>query len=165
MCDWCTEGVLPEPNDDARRIRRRRRPATQGQLALRRPAECERTRPGRSEEPPLWAVTVTLGGDPVEPAEARAALERLSLERPFIVSARYDAARAEVRYWDECEDAAEATRLALRMWSDHERSAGLPAWRVIGLEVHDRETARKHWARTERAAVRVLGEIRPFDGE
>src|SRR4051812_5985715 len=76
VCDWCTEGVLSEPDDDARRVRRRRHPVSRGQLALRHSADCDRPRPGRSEEPPLWAVTVTLGGEAVTPAEARAALER-----------------------------------------------------------------------------------------
>jgi hypothetical protein len=111
----------------------------------------------------LWFVTVTLAGDPMEPALCRAALERLALERPFVVSARYSADRAEVRYWDECEDAAVATTQALRMWSDHEVSAGLPAWRVVGLEVHDRASARDHWERTDRPRVQVLGEVRPLD--
>jgi hypothetical protein len=115
-------------------------------------------------DPTLWFVTVTLGGDPLEPGEIRAALERLSLERPFVVSARYGAARAEVRYWDECDDVTVAVDQALRMWSDHVESARLPAWRVVGLEVLDRETARLQWdGAADRRRVQVLGEIRPFD--
>ena len=94
--------------------------------------------------------------------KGRSKLRRSSAAR---VSAGYAGTRAEVRYWDESMDVEGAVVQALRMWSDHERSAALPAWRVVGLEVHDRETARTHWARTDRAAVRVLGEIRPFDAE
>lgn len=120
-------------------------------------------RPSDGEDPTLWFVTVTLGGDPLEPTETRAALERLSIERPFVVSARYGAARAEVRYWDECDDVAVAVGQALRMWSDHKASARLPAWRVVGLEVLDRETARRQWDASDRPRVQVLGEIRPFD--
>ena len=117
--------------------------------------------------PALWFVTVTLGGDRVSEDVARAALERLSLERPFIVSVRYDTERAEIRYWDECDAADEAVEQAMRMWSDHQFSAGLPAWRVVGLEVHDRDTARQRWERNDgdRPYVAVLGEIRPFDAE
>ena len=120
-------------------------------------------RPDDGTDPTLWFVTVTLGGEPCEPTETRAALERLSIERPFVVSARYGAARAEVRYWDECEDVAVAVDQALRMWSDHVESAGLPPWRVVGLEVLDRETARLQWDGADRRRVQVLGEIRPFD--
>ena len=119
--------------------------------------------PAVADEPPLWFVTVTVGGDPVEPEEAREALERLSLERPFVVSARYDASRAEVCYWDECEDVQGAITQALRMWSDHSVTAALPDWQVIGLEAVDRDTARWHTAREHEPHVRVLGEIRPFD--
>jgi hypothetical protein len=114
-------------------------------------------------DPTLWFVTVTLGGDPLEPTETRAALERLSIERPFVVSARYAAARAEVRYWDEGEDVSVAIAQALRMWSDHAESAKLPKWRVVGLEVLDRETARLQWDGADRRRVQVLGEIRPFE--
>lgn len=120
-------------------------------------------KPTDGSDPTLWFVTVTLGGHALEPTETRAALERLSIERPFVVSARYGATRAEVRYWDECDDVAVAVEQALRMWSDHVESARLPAWRVVGLEVLDRETARLQWDGADRRRVQVLGEIRPFD--
>ena len=146
--------MLPEPGDDA----------APDDPMLRIPMT-RRTgpRPADGDDPTLWFVTVTLGGDPLEPTETRAALERLSIERPFVVSARYGASRAEVRYWDECDDVAVAIDQALRMWSDHARSARLPAWRVVGLEVIDRETARLQWDGADRRRVQVLGEIRPFD--
>jgi hypothetical protein len=150
---WSTIPVLPHSGDDA--VAGCSRRAALGSTS-RPPAE-------NGDDATLWFVTVTLAGDPIEAALARAALERLALERPFIVSARYAEDRAEVRYWDECTDAAEATAQALRMWSDHEVSAGLPAWRVVGLEVHDRLSARDHWERTDRPRVQVLGEVRPLD--
>lgn len=79
------------------------------------------------------------------------------------MSARYGSRRAEVRYWDECDDAAGAVAQALRMWADHETSARLPAWRVVGLEVYDRDSARMHVDRPDHPRVQVLGEIRPFE--
>lgn len=146
--------MLPEPGDDDAIVD-----------AFLRVPMTRRTgpRPADGSDPTLWFVTVTLGGDPLEPTETKAALERLSIERPFVVSARYAAGRAEVRYWDECEDVSVAIDQALRMWSDHEESARLPRWRVVGLEVLDRETARLQWDGADRRRVQVLGEIRPFD--
>lgn len=127
-------------------------------LAARRP-------PGTEASPPLWFVTVTLGGDEVPECQVAEALERLSMEHPFIVSARYDRCRAELRYWDECDSAAGAVGQAMRMWSDAETTACLPRWSVVGLEVHDRDTVKARWDRNEadRPHVAVLGEIRPFD--
>jgi hypothetical protein len=153
---WSTGAVPPTRGDDAAAGCSRRRAALDGQVAVPR-----LTTP--DDDATLWFVTVTLAGDAVELSLVRAALERLAVERPFVVSARYGAGRAEVRYWDECDDAEVATAQALRMWSDHEVSAGLPAWRVVGLEVHDRASVHLHWERTDRPRVEVLGEVRPFD--
>lgn len=113
-------------------------------------------------EPVLWYVTVTVAGPATSPCDVRTALERLSEERPFLVSARYAADRAEVVYWDESDDVTVAAAQALRMWHDHLASAQLPDWRVVGLEVLDRVTARLRRDRCE-DRVRVLGEIRPYD--
>jgi hypothetical protein len=111
----------------------------------------------------MWHVTVTVGGERTDPREVRAALERLSLERPFLLTARYAADRAEVRYWEEARDIDDAAALALRLWGEHRATAGLPPWRVIGLEVIDRQT----WQR--RVGTRALGhtltpagEVSPF---
>jgi hypothetical protein len=86
----------------------------------------------------MWHVTLTVVGDEVDPAEVRAALERLTHEQPFLLSARYAADRAELRYWEEARDLEDAAALALRLWGEHRRTAELPAWRVAGLEVVDR---------------------------
>jgi hypothetical protein len=118
----------------------------------------------RVEEPALWFVTVTVGGDRVRANSVREGLERLSLEQPFLVSAGYASSRAEVRYWDESVDVEGAVSQAMRLWSDHEVSAGLPAWRVVGLEVVDRDTARRRWSTEPNLQVVGLGEIRPMDG-
>jgi hypothetical protein len=114
-------------------------------------------------EPVLWYVTVTVAGPATSRSDVREALERLSLERPFVVSARFAEDRAEVVYWDESDDVAVAAAQALRMWHDHHASAKLPDWRVVGLEVLDRVTARLRRDRFDEPQIRVLGEIRPYD--
>jgi hypothetical protein len=101
-------------------------------------------RPDRSTpvdcEPRLWHVTVTVAGERQESGSVRAALVRLLGERPFIHSARYDDDRAELRYWEESPDMVDAASLALRLWKEHQTSADLPDWEVVGLEVVDKDT-------------------------
>ncbi len=122
-------------------------------------------RHGRKPEPALWYVTVTVSGPRMDTSEVRAALERLSVEQPFLVSAGYASSRAEIRYWDESVDVEGALAQALRLWSEHERSAKLPPWRVVGLEVVDRDTARRRWeGGVPVQPVGPLGEIRALDG-
>jgi len=116
------------------------------------------------DEPALWFVTITVSGDRMSPEAVREGLERLSMEQPFLVSAGYAGSRAEVRYWDESTDVEGAVSQALRLWADHELSAGLPHWRVVGLEVVDRDTARRRWNSETAPSVMALGEIRPMDG-
>ena len=88
----------------------------------------------------LWFVTVTVAGEVVEAQTIRAGLERLSHEHPFLLSGRYAADRAEVRYWEEGPDAQSVLDLAVSLWGEHRASAGLPDWEVVGVEVIDRET-------------------------
>lgn len=90
-------------------------------------------------ENPLWHVTLTLAGDPVPAEQLTAALNRLVEERPFMLSVRYALDRVELRFWDEAEDVDDAAAIALRLWSEHRGTTGLPRWRVVGLEVLDRE--------------------------
>jgi len=93
-----------------------------------------------TNEGQLWHVTVTVGGESQDPSKTHAALERLHRELPFIHSLRYAERRAEVRYWEESPDMVDAASLALRLWTEHRRSADLPDWRIVGLEVVDKET-------------------------
>lgn len=123
-----------------------------------RPASAQR------EEPALWFVTVTVSGARVPADTVREGLERLSLEQPFLVSAGYASSRAEIRYWDESIDLEGAVSLALTLWREHEVSAGLPPWKVVGLEVVDRDTARRRWSTEVNLSVAGLGEIRPMEG-
>lgn len=80
-------------------------------------------------------MAITLSGEPVEPMLVRAALLRLSEERPFLESMRFSGERAEIQFWDEGESMLDVASLALRLWSEHRDSAGLPRWEVVGLEV------------------------------
>ncbi|MGL4173625.1 MAG: hypothetical protein ACRCTR_06075 [Actinomycetota bacterium] len=89
---------------------------------------------------PLWHVTLTVSGKRVDSGVIRTGLEQLVSERPFMVSVRYASDRAEVRYWDEAENVDDVAALALRLWGDHRASCGLPLWRVVGIEVVDRDT-------------------------
>ena len=91
----------------------------------------------------LWNVTLTVGGAPEDPDAVRAALERLAAEQPFLVSGRYSADCAELRYWEEAETCGDACALALRVWGEHRGSARLPAWQVVGLEVVDRQVSER----------------------
>jgi hypothetical protein len=110
----------------------------------------------------MWHVTLTVGGDPVEADQIRGGLERLTHERPFMLSARYAPDRAEVRYWEEARDVDDAAALALRLWGEHRLTAGLPSWRVTGLEVVDRATFQRRAMDSPAPALVPAGGVRPF---
>ena len=112
--------------------------------------------------PPMWHVTLTVVGAERDPADVRSALGRLTHERPFLLSVRYAADRAEVRYWEEARDLEDAAALALRLWGEHRGSAGLPPWRVAGLEVVDRATFQRRAMDSPAPALVPAGGIRPF---
>lgn len=114
------------------------------------------------EARPMWHVTLTVVGEPIDAADVRAALERLTHERPFLLSARYAADRAELRYWEEARDLEDAAALALRLWGEHRASADLPAWRVAGLEVVDRVTFQRRAMDSPAPALVPAGGVRPF---
>ena len=84
-----------------------------------------------------WHICLTVGGAAWPTDRLRIALQRLSRERPFLMSGRYAADRVEISYWEEAADCAEAAALALRLWDDHRESAELPDWGVLGLEISE----------------------------
>jgi hypothetical protein len=108
----------------------------------------------------FWHVTLTVAGLDVGEPEIRDGLERLSHEHPFLLSGRYGAGRAEVRYWEEAPDAGTVTALALRLWADHRDSSGLPDWDVVGVEVVDRATFHSR-GRVPLTPVSLVG-VAPF---
>lgn len=110
-----------------------------------------------------WHVTLTLSGETWEQDAVRAALYRLLDERPFLQSCTYASDTAEIRYWDQAETLQDAAAMALRLWGEHRRSADLPPWAVIGLEVVDRPTMhRREAGGLPRSTVASVGEIRPL---
>ena len=110
----------------------------------------------------MWHVVLHVAGEPVPVPELRQALERLAHERPFLLTARYAEDRAEVRYWDEAERLEDAAAMALRLWGEHRSTAGLPTWRVVGLEVLDRETFRQRGNADPVGGLVEAGSVRPF---
>lgn len=114
-------------------------------------------------EPLMWHVTLTVAGDPVSSESIKAALERLSEQHPFLLAGRFAIDRAEVRYWEQADDADTAVSLALHLWNEHLDSAGLPPWEVVGVEVVDRETfhRRGRWV-AERPGLMAAGRVVPF---
>ena len=90
----------------------------------------------------LWHVTVTVAGPAMEPLIVRGALQRLTVERPFLSSLRFAADRAEISYWDEGGSIVDVGSLALRLWIEHRDSARLPDWKVVGLEIVEQELRR-----------------------
>jgi hypothetical protein len=114
------------------------------------------------EPRPMWHVTLTVVGEAVPVRQIRGALERLTHEQPFLLSARYAPDRAELRYWEEARDLEDAAALALRLWGEHRTTADLPQWRVVGLEVVDRGTFQQRAMDTPAPALVPAGGVRPF---
>ena len=111
----------------------------------------------------MWYVTLTVAGDPIPDGDIREGLEQLAHERPFLLTGRYAPDRAEVRYWEEAPCLEDAAALALRLWSEHRGTAGLPHWEIVGLEVLEREVFHLR-GRTGEIDVRLAraGAVRPF---
>jgi hypothetical protein len=111
----------------------------------------------------MWHITLTVAGDSVPEPEIQQALERLSDEHPFLLSGRYAADRAEVRYWEEASDVASAIRMAVLLWDEHIVSARLPRWRVVGVEVVDRDTFHRRGRNIhEQPGLVGTGRVTPF---
>lgn len=106
----------------------------------------------------MWHVTVTVSGAPEDAQTVREALERLNVEHPFLLEARYSPERAEICYWEEAQDMDTAAKAATTMWSDNVVTARLPSWEVIGLQVLDRAT----YVRREPLRAVSGGRIVPF---
>ncbi|MFI8106310.1 hypothetical protein [Streptomyces sp. NPDC086023] len=95
---------------------------------------------GPAEVSRLWHVTLSVSGAPAPLAEVRRGLEQLAHDHPFLLTSRYAADHAEIRYWEEARDLHDAAAVALRLWGEHRSSAKLPPWEIVGLEVIDRAT-------------------------
>ena len=111
----------------------------------------------------MWHVTITVAGEAIPAGNIRGGLEQLAHERPFLLTGRYAADRAEVRYWEEAPCLEDAAALALRLWGEHKGTAGLPSWEIVGLEILERELFHLRGINGE-ADVRLAptGAVRPF---
>lgn len=122
-----------------------------------------RTSVGQPLEHAMWHVTLTLAGEPVDSADIKNALERLSGEHPFLLSGRFSQERAEVRYWEEAPSVAEASAMALSLWSEHQSSAHLPQWKVVGVEIVDQDTFHRRGRYVhEQPGLVGTGRVLPF---
>ncbi len=110
-------------------------------------------------EPRLWHLTLTFAGSPVDPARLAASLLALVEGEP-LATVRYGTGRVEISYWDEADDLDDAASLGLALWAEHRRSADLPDWRPVGLEVVDRDTLRARGQRVPRPSS--PGTLRPL---
>ncbi|MFE2037992.1 hypothetical protein ACFXBB_33120 [Streptomyces scopuliridis] len=88
----------------------------------------------------LWHITLSVSGAEAPLPEVRRGLEQLAHDHPFLLTSRYAHDHAEIRYWEEARDLHDAAAVALRLWGEHRSSAKLPPWKIVGLEVIDRET-------------------------
>lgn len=126
----------------------------------------ERQTPGPGEEDDadasgLWHITLSVAGPALTRSEVRHALEQLAHEHPFLMTSRYAADHAEIRYWEEARDLQDAAAVALRLWGEYRSSAGLPPWNVVGLEIVDRRTYRQRLAEGYAPPPAALS-VRPF---
>ncbi|MFJ6215210.1 hypothetical protein ACIQGZ_18035 [Streptomyces sp. NPDC092296] len=127
-------------------------------------AECRRQGdPAAVPDPDrLWHVVLSVAGRSVPLGELRSGLEQLAQDHPFLLTARYAADHAEVRYWEQARDLHDAAAMALRLWGEHRASAGLPAWEIVGLEVVDRATYHKRVAEGYGEPPAFRGGVHPY---
>lgn len=132
-------------------------------LRLRPVPDANASGTAADDDRPMWHITLTVAGPAVPDLVIREALERLSHEHPFLLSGRYATDRAEVRYWEEAADVATALRMAVLLWDEHVVSAQLPPWRVVGVEVVDRETFHRRGRYVhEQPGLMATGRVIPF---
>jgi hypothetical protein len=131
---------------------------------VRRLASVEEAQAARSsdqETSRLWHITLSVAGQETPLPQVRRALERLAEDHPFLLTGRYAGDHAEIRYWEEARDLHDAAAVALRLWGEHRRTAQLPPWEIVGLEVVGRDTYRQRVAEGYGPPPAVPG-VRPF---
>ncbi|WP_405730182.1 hypothetical protein [Streptomyces sp. NBC_01537] len=113
-------------------------------------------------QPRLWHVTLSVSGTEAPLPEVRRGLEQLAHDHPFLLTSRYAADHAEIRYWEEARDLHDAAAIALRLWGEHRSTANLPPWEIVGLEVIDRETYHQRIAEGYGPAPATPVGVHPF---
>ncbi|MGK5533955.1 hypothetical protein [Streptomyces sp. URMC 129] len=131
--------VAPAPNPAPHQHHVRRPPVRR--LASVGPSGGPQPREEAARETPrLWHITLSVAGEAAPLQDVRRALEKLADDHPFLLTSRYARDHAEIRYWEEARDLHDAAAVALRLWGEHRRTAQLPPWEIVGLEVIGRET-------------------------
>lgn len=118
--------------------------------------------PERRETTRLWHITLSVSGPEAPLADVRRGLEKLAHDHPFLLTSRYAADHAEIRYWEEARDLHDAAAIALRLWGEHRRTAQLPPWETVGLEVIDRDTYHLRIAEGSGPAPAVPMGVHPY---
>lgn len=139
----------------------RRLASVEGGRGRSRSQEQQRDAPCR-ERSRLWHITLSVAGEAAPLPDVRRALERLANDHPFLLTSRYATDHAEIRYWEEARDLHDAAAVALRLWGEHRRTAGLPPWEIVGLEVIGRETYRQRVAEGYGPPLAVPVGVHPF---
>lgn len=125
-------------------------------------AEAGERQPERREATRLWHITLNVSGPEAPLEDVRRALEKLAHDHPFLLTSRYAVDHAEIRYWEEARDLHDAAAIALRLWGEHRRTAQLPPWETVGLEVVDRDTYHLRIAEGPRRAPAVPTGVHPY---
>lgn len=110
-----------------------------------------------SDELRLWHVTVSVAGASHDADLVRDAMERLRHQHAFLHSMRYGEDRAEICYWEESPEMFDAAAMAMRVWTEHRESAGLPAWEIVGLEVLERSVYQRRQDLGSRPHTMAIG--------
>lgn len=90
----------------------------------------------------LWHVVVTVAGESVPAAPLHHALHQLCTFDPGNLGIIYRSDLAELHYWDEGDRPSDVAAAGASMWDDSRQDLQLPPWRVVGLEVLDKERLR-----------------------
>jgi hypothetical protein len=98
-----------------------------------------------------WHVTLTVAGKGLEPLLARAAMQRLAEDRPFLDSTTTTGESAEIQFWDQGENMLDVASLAMRLWSEHREAAKLPDWEIVGLEIVEKSVRDRRATKGQRA--------------
>ena len=77
----------------------------------------------RATAPPVARHAQRLRASEAPLPEVRRGLEQLAHDHPFLLTSRYAADHAEIRYWEEARDLHDAAAVALRLWGEHRLDA------------------------------------------
>ena len=106
----------------------------------------------------LWHVTLTVGGDAHPSRRCVARSSGCPRSARSCCPGVTPTSRAELQLLGRGRRLLRRCALALRLWGEHRRTAGLPAWSVQGLEVMSRE----EYIRRDHLLLAEPGSWQPF---